>query len=78
MSTAVEQLASVNLAISSLETALADNVIQRYRLPSGHEVQRANFATVLTTLYAERTRLEQAINVASRPRMIRGGMGGWR
>lgn len=78
MSTPAEQLASVNTTIAALEAALQDNTIARYRLPSGHEVQRISFGSTLTTLYAERSRLEQAINVASRRRMVRGGMRGVR
>lgn len=62
------QLDSVNAAITALETA-ATTGIQRYTLPSGYEVVRADFGRTLTVLYAQRRQLENDLAAASRSRV---------
>lgn len=71
--TIADQLASVQAAITTLEAAVANRGIQSYRLPTGQEVVRANFAKTLEVMYRERDSLRKMLARSGASRMKLGG-----
>lgn len=62
--TAQQHLDKIEAAISDLLDALLGDAVQEYTF-NGRTYRRANFSTVLDTLYAQRTRLQLEVQRAS-------------
>jgi hypothetical protein len=71
--TIADQLTSLQAAITTLEAAVANRGIQSYRLPTGQEVVRANFAKTLEVMYRERESLRRLLGRSNASRMKLGG-----
>lgn len=65
MTTASEQLTSVQAAISAMESQLAGVNVEEYQLPGGQKVRRAAFDKTLKELYAREKDLLRRVSRAS-------------